>query len=131
MVRQEPGFDEAWWRRTERAVSFTREVSLRGLPDLLVAEALYALWSRGEKDYMLRPNVCGRSTTGCVQTASLVGVTDAEAMEQATMIRAAQVTLVRLNSMPETERVKDVWDMAVFGHTSTVPFTAITQSVLR
>ncbi|MEU9236069.1 hypothetical protein [Streptomyces subrutilus] len=55
VVREEPGFDEAWWRRTERAVCSTREVSLRALPDLLVAEALYALWSRVEKGYKLRP----------------------------------------------------------------------------
>ncbi|MCX4808494.1 hypothetical protein OG594_44105 [Streptomyces sp. NBC_01214] len=137
VVRQEPGFDEAWWRRTERAVSSTREVSLRGLPDLLVAEALYALWSRVEKGYKLRPE-CLRplyDRLRVLQAASLVRVTDPEAVgfgrEQATMIRAAQIALVRLNSTPETERVKDVWDMAVFGHTSTVPFTAITPSALR
>lgn len=47
------------------------------------------------------------------------------------MIRAAQLALARLNATPETERVKDVWDMTVFGHVGVVPFTAITQKPLR
>ncbi|WP_030196363.1 hypothetical protein [Streptomyces sp. NRRL S-87] len=48
-------FDEELWRRTEKAICSTREVSLRGLPDLLVAEGLYALWSRVGNGYKLRP----------------------------------------------------------------------------
>ncbi|WP_030196369.1 hypothetical protein [Streptomyces sp. NRRL S-87] len=51
--------------------------------------------------------------------------------EQVMMIRAAQLALVRLNTTPETERVKDVWDMSVFGHAGTLPFTAIRQRALR
>ncbi|MFF1344245.1 tyrosine-type recombinase/integrase [Streptomyces sp. NPDC058290] len=137
VVREEAGFDEARWRRVERAVCSTREVSLRGLPDLLVAEALYALWSRIENGYKLRPEILrplyDRMRT--LQVTTLGQLTAPEAVgfgrEHATMIRAAQVVLGRLNSTPETERVKDVWDMAVFGRTSTVPFTAITQSALR
>ncbi|WP_405785731.1 tyrosine-type recombinase/integrase [Streptomyces sp. NBC_01367] len=137
VVREERGFDEAWWRRTERAVCSTREVSLRGLPDLLVAEALYTLWSRIENGYKLRPEILRPlyDRMRALQVTTLEQVTAPEAVgfgrEHATMIRAAQVVLGRLNSTPETERVKDVWDMAVFGHTSTVPFTAITQPALR
>ncbi|MEU3994153.1 hypothetical protein AB0F24_38495 [Streptomyces platensis] len=47
------------------------------------------------------------------------------------MIRAAQTALRRLNTTPETERVKDVWDMAVFGHAGSLPFTPVVQEPLR
>ncbi|MEU8965250.1 tyrosine-type recombinase/integrase [Streptomyces sp. NPDC048491] len=135
--REKPGFNEAVWRRTERAVCSTREVSLRGLPDRLVAEILYALSSRVDNGYKLRPE-CLRplyDRLRAQQTGRLEEVTDPEGAgygrEHATMIRAAQLALARLNATPETERVKDVWDMTVFGHVGVVPFTAITQKPLR
>ncbi|MER0484615.1 hypothetical protein ABR737_40890 [Streptomyces sp. Edi2] len=51
--------------------------------------------------------------------------------EQEMMIRAWQRALRRLNATPETERVKDVWDMAVFGHPGVLPFTSLAQEPLR
>lgn len=136
-VREEPGFDGQRWRRTDKAVCSTREVSLRGLPDRLVAEAPYALSSRVDNGYKLRPE-CLRPLYDRLrahQVTRLGEVTDPEAAgdsrEQATMIRAAQLALARLNTTPETERVKDVWDMSVFGHTGVIPFTSITQIPLR
>ncbi|WP_405786818.1 hypothetical protein OG753_01820 [Streptomyces sp. NBC_00029] len=136
-VREQTGFDEGLWRRTERAVCSTREVSLRGLPDGLVAEALYALSSRIDNGFKLRPE-CLRplyDRLRAQQVTRLEEVADPEAAgysrEQVMMIRAANLALARLNTTPETERVKDIWDMSVFGHNGVVPFTAITQKPLR
>ncbi|WP_331732104.1 hypothetical protein OG592_41165 (plasmid) [Streptomyces avidinii] len=120
-VREQPAFDEGLWPRTERAVCSTREVSLRGLPDRLVAEALYALSSRVDNGFKLRPE-CLRplyDRLHAQQVTRFDEVADPEAAgysrEQIMMIRAARLALSRLNTTPETERVKDVWDMSVFG----------------
>lgn len=137
IFRERDGFDEAVWRLTDKAICSTREVSLRGLPDRLVAEALYGLWSRIGNGYKLRPE-CLRPLYDRLrlqQVACLDEVADPEAAgysrEQVMMIRAAQLALARLNTTPETERVKDVWDMSVFGLAGVLPFTSITQTSLR
>ncbi|MFF4392789.1 hypothetical protein ACFY0G_39570 [Streptomyces sp. NPDC001552] len=137
IFRERDGFDEAVWRLTDKAICSTREVSLRGLPDRLVAEALYGLWSRIGNGYKLRPE-CLRPLYDRLrlqQVACLDEVADPEAAgysrEQVMMIRAAQLALARLNTTPETERVKDVWDMSVFGLAGALPFTSITQTSLR
>ncbi|WP_413754324.1 hypothetical protein NRF20_43195 [Streptomyces sp. R-74717] len=134
---EEPDFDEERWRLTDKAICSTREVSLRGVPDRLAAEALYALSSRVDNGYKLRPE-CLRPLYDRLRAQQVTGleeVTEPEAAgysrEQVTMIRAAQLALSRLNTTPETERVKDVWDMSVFGHTGVLPFTSITQTPLR
>ncbi|WP_406296425.1 hypothetical protein [Streptomyces sp. NBC_00624] len=137
ICREKDGFDEATWRLTDKAICSTREVSLRGLPDRLVVECLYALSSRVDNGFKLRPE-CLRPLYDRLrahQVTRFDEVTDPEAAgysrEQVMMIRAARLALARLNTTPETERVKDVWDMSVFGHTGVVPFTAITQKSLR
>ncbi|WP_405651763.1 hypothetical protein [Streptomyces sp. NBC_00019] len=47
------------------------------------------------------------------------------------MIRAWQRALRLLNMTPEAERVKDVWDMAVFGYTGHISFAPVLQEPLR
>ncbi|MEU7205378.1 hypothetical protein [Streptomyces sp. NPDC045470] len=136
-ARTDPGFDEAYWRRTDKAICTTREASLRGLPDRLVGELLYGLWFRTQEGLRSRPE-CLRPLYDRLrahQVQKLEEVTDPAAhghrREQATMIRAWQRALRLLNATPETERVKDVWDMAVFGYTGHLPFTPLLQKPLR
>lgn len=54
-ARTTSGFDEAHWRRADKAICTTREVSLRGLPDRLVAELLYGLSIRTREGFKSRP----------------------------------------------------------------------------
>ncbi|MFJ8142939.1 tyrosine-type recombinase/integrase [Streptomyces sp. NPDC096013] len=136
-ARARPVFDEARWRRTDKAICTTREVSLRGLPDRLVAEVLYGLWARVQQGYKTRPE-CLRPLYDRLRahrTRTLDAVTDPAgagfSREQVMMIRAAQTALRRLDTTPEAERLKDVWDMAVFGHPGSLPFTSIVQEPLR
>ncbi|MGH9010908.1 MAG: site-specific integrase, partial [Acidimicrobiia bacterium] len=44
--RRDPGLDEVHWRRTEPAVGLGGQVSLRGLPSLVVAQVLFGLQQR-------------------------------------------------------------------------------------
>ncbi|MFJ9824911.1 hypothetical protein ACIRSU_11100 [Streptomyces sp. NPDC101160] len=136
-ARIEPGFDEALWRRTDKSISTTREASLRGLPDRLVAELLYGLWARTQEGKKSRPE-CLRplyDRLRALQVQALEEMTDPAAhglsREQVTMIRAWQRALRLLNMTPEAERVKDVWDMAVFGYTGRISFAPVLQEPLR
>ncbi|KOV27304.1 hypothetical protein ADK90_02250 [Streptomyces sp. XY413] len=136
-ARTEAGFEEAHWRRTDKAICTTREVSLRGLPDLLVGELLYGLWARTQEGMKPRPE-CLRPLYDRLrahQVRELAEVADpagqGHSREQVTMIRAWQRALRLLNLTPERERVKDVWDMAVFGYTGRISFAPVLQEPLR
>nr|WP_259399495.1 hypothetical protein [Streptomyces rimosus] len=136
-ARTEPGFSERRWRSTDKAICTTREVSLRGLPDRLVAEALYGLWARIQEGFKTRPE-CLRPLYDRLRAHRVRTLEEVDdparagySREQVMMIRAAQLALRRLNATPESERVKDVWDMTVFGHRGVIPFTSILQRPLR
>lgn len=47
------------------------------------------------------------------------------------MVKASRKFLQRLGASPETERLKDTWDLTVFGRTGTLSFTPIHQEPLR
>jgi hypothetical protein len=98
-ARTVPGFDEAHWRQTDKAICTTREVSLRGMPDRLVAELLYGLSVRTREGFKSRPE-CLRPLYDRLrahQVQQLKEVTDPAAhghsREQVTMIRAWQRAL--------------------------------------
>lgn len=136
-ARTASGLDEAHWRRADKAICTTREVSLRGLPDRLVAELLYGLSIRTREGFKSRPE-CLRPLDDRLrahQVQRLEEVTDPAAhghsREQVTMIRAWQRALRLLNMTPEAERVKDVWDMAVFGYSGHISFAPVLQEPLR
>lgn len=131
--------DEERWRLTTPAVAVDREVSLRGLPDRLVAELLYCLQVRTARDVKTRDHrfrqICDRIRL--LQIPSLETLEDAD-LKQTGMttdlqmiIRGARIALRRLGSSPETERLKDVWDLVIFGHSRTLNFTKIHQRPLR
>ncbi|MEV7786473.1 site-specific integrase [Streptomyces sp. NPDC088106] len=131
--------DEEAWRLTTSAVAASRQISLRGLPDRLVVELLFGLQVRamnGVKtyDHHLRA-ICDRLRA--VGAATITSLTD-DALAEAglspyarTVLRGTQTALRRLVSTPETERLKDIWDLVVFGHSGTLNFTKICQKPLR
>lgn len=132
-VRNGP-VDEEKWRRTVPAVAVGGEVSLRGLPELVVAELLYGLQNRvadGSKtvptafrpvaDYARAAQVRSLSEldrSGCGHTPGQV-------------LAVFQKHLRQRELTPETEMLKDVWDMAAFGRAGTLDFRKITQLPLR
>ncbi|MEU9131833.1 hypothetical protein AB0D08_27635 [Kitasatospora sp. NPDC048540] len=131
--------DEERWRLTQSAIAVDREVSLRGLPDLLVAELLYGLQVRtlnGIKtyDHLLRV-ACDRLRA--VQAPSLEPLSQVDLAEAGmgdrvrTVLKGAQKALGRLGATAETERLKDTWQLDVFGHGGTLNFTKIHQRPLR
>ncbi|MGH3629932.1 MAG: hypothetical protein ACRDRL_21140, partial [Sciscionella sp.] len=133
---RDPGSDEQRWRRVEPAVGFGGEVSLRGLPDLVVTEVLFGLQQRCRinavktDDAVLR-SVCDDLRRQQVTTLADYVLAAGRGVEFKGLANCLAGHAGRALATPETEVGKDKWDLVVFGHSGTLSFTAITQHWLR
>jgi len=133
--RKDPGLDVGAWQRMVPAVSEGSQVSLRGLPPLVVAEILYGIQQRTRSDIktshiLLRPLCDMLRRAGVASVADLV--LDKGRHHHTTALGNSFIKSARRHEMsPETERHKDTWDMFVFGHRGYLTFTGISQPWLR
>ena len=122
-----PGEEEAW-RRTESPIAVSGEVSLRGLPEHVVAEILYALQDRTGSGIRTRSEVL-RTLCDYLRRASLATVDDADhgtlRPHHSELAAAISASVRRLGATPETERYKDTWDLAVFGRPGRLHFEKV------
>lgn len=132
--RTDPGFDEHSWRRTEPAIEGPGQVSLHGLPEPVVVQVLYGLQQRTRDGAMtdaarlrqIASELRRRQPTSLERFDVAAG-----RGEQHKVLRCFVQHLQRGLLDPETERVKDVWDLAAFGLRGYLSFTKITQEWLR
>ena len=131
-VTADPGADQRRWQLTQPAVSQGGQVSLRGLPPLVVLEVLFGVQQR----------VRGGAQ---ILDVSLRAVCDTLRREQAPQIAACPPERVsggkpprallaalarhvrRALADPGQERAGDSWDLALFGHRGRLSFTGISQ----
>lgn len=133
-VTAEPATDERHWALTQSAVSEPGQVSLRGLPPLVVIEVLLGVQERvrgGAKitDVGLRA-VCDtlrREQVGAIEACEAERVPGKPARS---LLRALVSHVRRALADPGAEQAKDTWDLAVFGHPGRLSFTGIAQSWL-
>jgi integrase len=130
---QEP--DEAAWRLTEPPVPRAGQVSLAGLNPAVVTEILFGLQQRTRQgvrtqDAILR-SVCNDARSQQVASLADMAVPASRGKGYESVVHTLVTHSRRGASGPETETVKDVWDMALFGHSGRLPFTAVTQPWLR
>jgi hypothetical protein len=133
--RAEPGLDVARWRRTTSPVVVTGQVSLAGMPPLITAQVLYGLQQRTRSGahtrvQMLRmvvEDLRHAQADSVHATAPPPGAGREKRTMRTVLARHAALAL----SDPETEKAKDVWELAVFGLAGRLNFTAISQSWLR
>jgi len=134
--RGEPDLDEQHWRVTEPAIGRGGQVSLRGLPPLLVAQVLFGLQQRCRinavktKEATLRA-LCDDLRRQQVGSLSEYVVADGRDLEFKGLASGLAAHAGRALSTPESEVGKDEWDLVVFGHSGTVSFTGISQRWLR
>jgi integrase len=133
----DPGLDEARWRLTTSPLVVTGQVSLAGMPPLITAQVLYGLQQRTRtgahtRIKMLRGVVedLRRSQAATVElpaeaTPGTVG------REKRTVLNALARHARLALTDPESERVKDAWELAVFGLGGRLSFTAVSQPWLR
>lgn len=122
------------FRRTTPAIAVGNEISLRGLTDRVVAELLFGLQQRTAFGTRTRPGqLRGLVEHIIAHQYSSVEQVKVEALRQELKILCTNVTneVRRSRITPESERVKDIWDVSVFGLTGTLRFDAITQPWLK
>ncbi len=128
------GDDEERFRRVQPAITTRGEITLRGLPDRVIAEMLYGLQRHVEDGARLDASyfrTLGRLLLG----QQVLTIDDANTgpftFEVAHLHRKFRTSIRRLRTTPEMEAAKDVWDLAVFGYPGTLRFGSITQPWLR
>jgi integrase len=133
---RDPHLDETRWRATEPAIGRGGEVSLRGLPPLVVAELLVGLQQRCrinavKTDEAVMRAFCNDLLGQQVRSIADYAVGDGRGLEFSGLVNCLIGHARRALSTPETEVAQDEWDLTVFGHNGTVSFTDISQSWLR
>jgi hypothetical protein len=132
--RRRSDIDEEYWRRTAPAVAQDQEVSLRGLPPRVVAEIIYGLQQRSKEGILSRASA-PRTFADLARSLQVSSVEEIPIELLTRFQRGLRKSIVtacrRVQTSPEQERGKDVWDAAVFGHTGTLRFTEISQPWLR
>jgi len=129
------GTGERAWRARAAAVAEAGQVSLRGLPPLVVVQVLYGIWRRAEDGVKIPETVLRRvcdalrreQVTSIAMMAGGPGLSTSPRALLAAMTRHVRLALAD----PAAERARDVWDLAVFGHRGCLTFTGITQPWLR
>lgn len=132
--RADTGLDEARWRRTTSPVVVTGQVSLAGLPPLITAQVLYGLQQRTRSAAHTRVQMLRMVVEDLRHAqADSVHATAPPRMgrEKRTVLTALARHAALALSDPETERVKDVWELAVFGLAGRLRFSTISQPWLR
>ena len=131
-----PHLDETRWQATEPAIGRGGEVSLRGLPPLVVAELLVGLQQRCRINAVKTNDAVLRALCNDVRRRQVDSLTDYVPGDDRDLEFTGLVNCLigharRALSTPETEVTQDEWDLTVFGHNGTVSFTGITQTWLR
>jgi site-specific recombinase XerD len=130
-VTTDPQVDERHWRLTCPAVAEGGQISLRGLPPLVVLEVLLGLQQR-TRDGAKANDVSLRAVCDTLrrQQVTSIAVCDAENVPgkpARSLLRALATHVRRAVTDPGSEQVNDVWDLSVFGHPGRLSFTDITQ----
>jgi len=133
----DPGLDETRWRQTTSPIVVTGQVSLAGMPPLITAQVLCGLQQRTRSGAHTRLQVL-RAVVEDLRRAQADSVPAAAGELPRGMSREKRIVLSALTrhaalavSDPETEKTKDVWELAVFGSRGRLNFTAISQPWLR
>ena len=106
---------------------------MHGVPWLVVVQVLYGLQQR-TRDGAITDTARLRQLAGQLRTHQPVSLAHADLDgrgEQHKVLRCFVRHLGRAFLDPETERVKDVWDLAAFGLRGHLTFTKISQVWLR
>jgi integrase len=132
--RAQPGLDQGEWERTVQAISEDNVVSLRGLPDRVVMELLYALQQRSSEGIKTKVGVV-RPLLNQARLQRVASLADLPAEGMSKGMRSLRNTVVHtvdeLESDPGTGWERDRWSLAPMGHRGTLRFGRISQPWLR
>jgi integrase len=134
--RSGPWLDEQRWRAAESAIGQGGEVSMRGLPPLIVCQVLFGLQQRCRVNAVKTDETALRALVDDLRRQQLESLIDyapaaTRSWEFTGLANGLASHAARALSTPETEVAKDDWDLVVFGHSGTISFGKITQRWLR
>jgi integrase len=135
--RADPGRDEQRWRAMTSPIVVTGQVSLAGMPPLITAQVLYGLQQRTRSGAHTRievlRTVVEELRRSQADTVDALADRPPEGMgkEKRTVLWALARHARLALADPESERVKDVWELVVFGLSGRLTFTRICQPWLR
>lgn len=134
-ARREGGFDELRWRAVTVPVTGPGVVVLRGLAPLVIAQLLLGLQRRAGDGLKLREQTL-RQFAAELRLRQVTTLEDHGGPgERSPSLRRLAASLAGYARQalldPETERDKDTWDLAAFGHNGHAGFTVISQGWLR
>ena len=134
--RRDPNLDEQHWRLIEAAVGRGGEVSLRGLPPLVIGEVLVGLQQRCRVNAVKTGDAVLRALCDDLRRQQLTSlgeyvVAASRGLEFHGLANCLAGHAGRALATPETEVAKNEWDLVVFGHSGTLSFTGLSQEWLR
>ena len=134
-ARTDPDLDAGQWQLSEPAVAEGGQVSLRGLPPLVVVQVLFGAWQRtrgGAKitdtDLRAACRALGRQHVTSIEECD-AGQVPGKPVR--TLLNAFVRHVRHALADPASEQAKDTWDLAIFGHPGRLSFTGIAQPWLR
>jgi integrase len=134
--RDDIAFDEILWQSTDPPIGCGGQISLRGLPPLVVIQVLLGLQQRCRTDQVRTKEADLRAVVDDLRRRQVRCLEDYQPPAGASLafngvFHGLATHARRALATPEREVLADVWDLAVFGHSGTVSFTGITQPWLR
>jgi integrase len=131
-------FDEERWRSAASPVQVGDQVSLRGLPVLLIAEILYGLQQRTRAGFTIRLHML-RALVEDLRQSGVASILEATVRDAGPVSREKRAILSSLSRYvrgglgdTRAEIAKDVWDLSAFGSSrGKLSFTAISLAWLR
>jgi len=131
-----PLTDEGRWRRVEPPIGVGGQVSLGGLPTLVVVQVLIGLQQRCRLDAVRTKEADLRSVCDDLRGQQAASISDYRLEATRSVAFAGLVNTLtrharRVLSNPALEATGDEWDLAVFGYCGTLSFTGLTQPWLR
>ena len=134
--KADPALDEEHWRRTGTAIGCGGQISFRGLPPLVIAQVLTGLQRRCQVNAVKTKEADLRAVIDDLrrqQVTTIDGYVLAEGRSLAFkgLLSCLAAHARRAVATPETEVLKDEWDLVLFGHRGSVYFTGISQGWLR
>ena len=127
--------DAGQWQQAEPAVAEDGQVSLHGLPPLVVVQVLFGAWQRtrgGAKitdtDLRVACRALVRQQVPSIEDCDPGSVPGKPVRK---LLNALAGHVRRALADPAAEQAKDTWDLSVFGHPGRLAFAGITQQWLR
>ena len=127
--------DAGQWRQAEPAVAEDGQVSLHGLPPLVVVQVLFGVCQRArggakitDTDLRVACRALVRQQVTSIEECDSGSVPGKPVRK---LLNALACHVRRALADPATEQAKDTWDLSVFGHPGRLTFAGITQQWLR